>query len=522
MNLALVARLLASFTLFFTVLTAIPLGVAVFEAPSAHDTVAGFAWTIGAGALIALGLRLYGHGAETDFFRREGLAVVGIAWVIAGLLGGLPLYASGSLRSFADAFFESISGLTTTGATVYNSAGNPAPSSLAPSLLLWRSLLQWIGGTGVILVFTVLLPALGLTGKNLLDSEAVGVARQDQRPRVREQARLLFRLYVALTVLAGLGYALAGMGPFDAVCHAFTTMATGGFSTQDYSIGQFRSLGVELCGTLFMFLAGTNFVLMLSVAKGRDLRLLRRNPEFRAYAVLTLSLVLLLTLTLRLWGRQIADPGLGLVKDYGALGTCLRDASFQVVSILTSTGFGSTDFQNWPKLALLVLVGCMLVGGSTSSTAGGFKVYRLLVCIKLVGFAMRRFIRPRTVEKLRVGDELLPNGVISTILTLLILWLGAVAAGTVVIGLDERLDLLSAFSASASMMGCTGPALTAVLPALDGGFELANPGQLNLGPYGGYGELAGAAKLFMAGQMVLGRLEILAPLALLMPAFWKD
>ena len=271
-----------------------------------------------------------------------------------------------------------------------------------------------------------------------------------------------------------------------------------------------------------MFLAGTSFLLMLSAARGRDVRILHRNPEFRAYTALTLILIAFVTLALRFWGRSIADPGIELTKDYSNLGTCLRDASFQVVSILTSTGYGSTDFQNWPKIALFALVACMLIGGSTSSTAGGFKIYRVLVCLKLVGFSMRRFIRPRTVEKLRVGEEVVPNGAISTILTLLILWFGSVAAGTFLIGLDERLDMLSAFTASASMMGCTGPSITAVLPALDGTFALANPGQLNLGPYGGYGDLDSFVKVFMSGQMVLGRLEILAPLALLFPAFWRD
>lgn len=521
MNLALVARLLAGFTLFFTGLAVVPLVVAVFEGPGDQDTIAGFAWAIASGAAIALVLRIFGRKAPPEFFRREGLAVVGLAWVIAGIVGAIPLFASGSLHSFVDACFESVSGLTTTGATVYNSAGNPAPEALARSLLLWRSLLQWVGGTGVILVFTVLLPALGMTGKNLLDSEAVGVVRQDQRPRVREQARNLFRLYVLLTVLTGAGYWLAGMGAFDALNHAFTTTSTGGFSTRNYSIGQYDDLGIELCSIVFMFLGGASFPLMLSALRGRDLRTLRANPEFRTYALLTAGAVLFTTLVLWGWGRQVEDPAVGVVKDYSDFGTCLRDAGLQVVSILTSTGYASANFQVWPTVALFVLLICMLIGGSTNSTAGGFKVYRVLVCAKLVGFALRRFIRPRTVEKLKLGDELLPNGLISTILTLLILWFGGVAVGTLVLGLDPRLDALSAFSASASMLGCTGPAITAVLPTPDGGFALANPGGIDLGPYGGYGALAGYAKVWLSLQMILGRLEILAPLVLFVPAFWR-
>ena len=521
MNLTLVARLLAGFTLFFTALTLVPLTVALLGEDQRFDTTRGFLTVLVAGLSIALVLRILGRAAQPDFFRREALAVVGFAWVIAGVLGALPLLASGALDRVSDAIFESISGLTTTGATVLNSGGNPAPESLPDSLLLWRSLLQWVGGTGVILVFTVLLPAIGLTGKSLLDSEAVGVARHDERPRVREQARQLFKLYVVLTLLAFGGYYAAGMGAFDALCHAMTTLSTGGFSTRDYSLGEYQNGWIEACAILFMFVGGINFVLMLSAVRGRDLRRLRDNPELRGYAAVTAGAIVTVALFLRAWGRAIPDVALGHVEDYGSIGTCLRDAAFQVVSILTTTGFANTNFQNWPSSTLFVLLACMVIGGCTGSTAGGFKVLRLLVCLKLIGFQIRRFIQPRTVEKLKLGNDVLPNGVVSAILVLLLLWVGISAIGTFVLALDPRLDAFSALTASVSQIGCVGPAFTSVLSQPDGSFAIANPGQIDLGPYGGFGELAAPAKFWLSVQMVFGRLEVLAPLTLFVPAFWR-
>ena len=524
MNLAQIARILAWFALFFAAVSAVPLAVAwvADRAPDAAiDPVAGFTTSVVAGLVLAGVLFALGRGAGQDFFRREALTVVGFAWIIAGALGGTPLWASGALDSAADAFFESVSGLTTTGATVFGATNAPAIEDLPYSILLWRSLLQWIGGTGVILVFTLLLPALGLGGKNLLDSEAVGVSLEDQRPRMQEQARLLFRLYVGLTVACGLGYWACGLSGFDALCHALTTMATGGFSTRNLSLGAYDNVALECVAIVFMFLAGVNFALMLSSLRRRvDLRLLGANPEFRTYCLLVGILVAAVTATLWIWGEPMADPALGITHDYGDPLRCLRDSAFQVVSLLTSTGFGSCDFQNWPKVATYLLIVCMFIGGCTGSTAGGLKVYRALVCRRLVGFTLRGFINPRAVQKLRIGDDVLPDNLIRSVLTLLLLWILFAGLGTVVVGLDSRLDPMSAFSTSVSMLGCTGPAITQVLPE-PGGFALANEGGINVGPYGGYGDLMGYTKVYLAFQMMLGRLEILAPLVLVFPSFWR-
>lgn len=522
MNLALIGRLLAGFTLFFSCAMTIPLGLALAE-ETRLPTVRGFATAMGLGLFVALVLWIGGRGASRDFFRKEGLVVVGFAWLIAGALGAIPFEWSGAIPRGADAFFEAVSGLTTTGATVLGSGGNEAIEALPPSLLLWRSMLQWMGGLGVILVFIVLLPAVGVAGSKLLSSEQIGVATEGLQPRVQAQARALFRFYLVVTAAAVGCYWLAGMNAFDAACHAMTTMATGGFSTKNLSIGQYQSLPIELVAIVFMFVAGCNFVLLVQIAlgRGREQASALQSVEFRVYLLVTVLIIVAMTVALRFWGGTMLDPALDRVRDYSDVGTCLREAAFQTVSILTSTGYQVADFQNWPVFALALMLFCMLVGGCTGSTAGGIKILRLLACTKLMGHAVRTFIRPKVVVTVKVGKEAVSDAVLSTILAIVLLWFVTVAVGTLVLLADPRLDFLSALSASLSLMGCTGPAVTAVVADGAGGFALANAGQINLGPYGGYGELWASTKVFLSIEMILGRLEILAPLVLLTPSFWR-
>ncbi len=535
MNLAQVARLLAGFAVFFSLAQTIPLCVALVEPASKYSTVAGFGAALLIGLLIAALLWFGGRTTRKDFYRREGLAVVGFAWLLAGCQGAIPFVWSGAIPTGSDAFFECISGLTTTGATVLGSGGNDAIEDLPASILLWRAMIQWMGGLGIILVFIILLPAMGITGKNLLSSEQVGVSNDSQRPRLQEQGRQLFRLYLALTLAAGLLYAAAGMGGFDALCHAFTTMATGGFSTHSYSIAAYDSLAIELVAMVFMFLAGCNFLMLIGVAKERFRRPLSlvQTMEFKIYTGVTLALICITSLILWMQEGSSLDSATNIVHEYSNFGRCLRDASFQVISFITSTGYASAEFVTWPGATLVLLILCMLIGGSTSSTAGGFKMLRLIVCFKLIAYHMRLFVRPRSVQKLKLGEDVIPNAIVAAIVNLLLLWIGVTIIGGFVLSLDPALDLLSAFTASLSMMGCTGPSVTPVLeipPALvtapyyaehSASFYVANPGRIDLGGYGGYGPLHPATKIFMSLQMILGRLEIVAPLAIITPSFWR-
>ena len=521
MNLAQVARILSGFTLFFSLLQGIPLLVAIYldeplvDAVRQLKPVEGFAMGMGAGLLTSGLLFLAGRGAGgQQFFRKEGLTVVGTAWLVAGLLGAIPFHSSGALPTPADAVFETVSGLTTTGASVLGAEATFKIEQLPMSLLLWRSLLQWIGGLGIILVFIVLLPAMGVTGKNLLSSEQVGVSSESLRPRMQEQARALFRLYLILTTLAALTYWIISDEVFASICHAFTTMASGGFSTKDNSIAFYNSWAMELAVIGFMFLSGCNFVLMLNTAKDirRPLRIFK-NPEFRLYFAITIFLILVVTICLWAWNPPSTHPDSGR---YDTLMPCLRDAAFAVVSIITSTGYAIADYQSWPSAALLILMFCMFVGGCSGSTAGGFKIVRLLVVHKVMAYNLRHFIRPKSVEKIRVGHNVVPNPIIAAILAMLLLWMGVVALGTLALCLDGRLHVFDCFAMNLSMLGCTGPAITAV----DFAGTPIN-GSIDVGPAGSYGDLYPWSKILLCFQMVLGRLELLVPLALLTPGFWR-
>lgn len=518
MNLRLVARLLSAFALFFTLTLLVPFAMTFFEATT-HPTTEAFVVAMVLGFAAAFGLRLFGS-RRGSFFRKEGLAMVGLAWFLAGALAATPFVWSGAIPDYVDAYFECISGMTTTGATVLGT-DNPTIESLPPSILLWRSMLQWMGGVGIVLVFIALLPSMGVTGSRILSSEQIGVSDESARPRMADQARRLFRLYIGLTVAAILAFWLAGLSWFDAICHSFTCLATGGFSTNNLSVGGFHSLAVELVAVVFMFLAGCNFLFMLRVMSRRrisgsgGLHL----SEFRTYLGITVVLTLGVTLSLWFWGHPLRDEALGITHDYGDFGRCLRDGLFQTVSILTSTGYANADFEQWCGPALSFLVFAMLIGGCTGSTAGGIKVLRVAICARLVSFSLRTFVRPRIVEKLKINNEVIPDNVLIAVLGLSLLWIASVVVGTFVLVLDPRLDFVSAFTASVSMMGCIGPAFGQVVPADGGQFDLVS--EVAVGPYAGYGFLHPATKLFMSLQMVLGRLEILAPLALLTPRFWR-
>ncbi len=525
MNLAAVARMLAGFALFFSLAQAIPLVLALVEDEGHEfDARAAFTGSLAAGAVLAFALWLLGRRCTAEFYRREGLAVVGLAWIGAAALGAVPFVWAGALAP-VDAWFESVSGLTTTGASILGAAGiTPAIEALPDSLLLWRAMLQWFGGMGIILVFLVLLPAMGVTGKNLLSSEQIGIADSSQRPRLQEQARALFTVYVVLTATEAVLLRAVGMERwFDCICHAFTTMASGGFSTRNASIAAFDSVAIELVIVFFMFLAGTSFALLLALAKSRfrDYGSLWGSPEFRLYLGLTVGLIIANTLILFSWGEPMHDAASGGMKDYGDFGTCLRDATFSVVSLLTSTGYGSSDYQNWPHPAILLMMMSMFIGGCSGSTAGGVKVVRALVVCKLIGYTVRHYLRPKSVEKVKVGSTVVPNGVISSIVTLVLMAGISILVGAFVLAFDSRLDFTSALTSSLSMIGCTGPALTDVHPIGDGAFEVVNRVGINVGPCGTFGTMTALSKITMTCLMLLGRLELLALIVLVLPGLWR-
>jgi trk system potassium uptake protein len=516
MNLFQVARLMAGFVGVFT-LTQLPAFISALT-EAAHPSLSpstGFGVSIAVGSVVTILLWLCGRRDRTQIFRKETIAVAGLSYFLAGMMGAIPFFASGLLSNPADAYFEAMSGLTTCGATVLGSGGNMDIEEVAPSLLVWRAMLQWIGGIGIVLVFVALLPSMGVNAKNLLSSESVGVATESYQPRAIEKARYIGKVYLAMTLLCmSLLMWIGGFNWFDAMCHAFTSIATGGYSTKA-SIKSFDSLGGEAVLIVFMFLSGASLAVIATHLRTgvRCLSKLVQSAEFRIYTASSVLLISILTVALMRSGIDF--------------GSALRQAMFNGVSVITSTGYATADFQAWPATATIALFGAMFVGGCSGSTAGGFKQVRLLVILRLIGYTLRQFVRPKSVERIKLDNEVLPAAVISSIIAIVLLWFVTITVGAVVISFDDHLTFVSSLAASASMINCFGPALTTVEPSsvaevlVNGGQSTALAGTTNIGPFGGYGELHGWTKLVMILQMVFGRLELLTVLALLSPNFWR-
>jgi trk system potassium uptake protein TrkH len=525
-DLRLVARLLGRFVLFFGLLGLPCAALAVFEPGDGRvDGRTGLLAMAITSLVLGLILVLVGRRTTTELYRRESLLVVALAWLSAGWIGGVPYWMSGAVVSPIDGFFECVSGLTTCGATVLGVGDQAAIHDLPESLHLWRSLTQWIGGLGIILLFVVLLPALGIAPGSLVESESVGISDPRVRPRMVQRGRVLLRVYLVLTASAfAMLWLVGGMGWFEAACHALTTLSTGGFSTRDASIAGFRSVSIEVILTVFMFLAATNFLLLRDgIFGGRaGLRQMLKDVEFRAYAAVLGTAILGTTVLLWVRGIQVPDPAgaAGAVRDYGSFLTCLRDSSFNVTAVMTSTGFGTANFQCWPTPILVTLLLLMFVGASTGSTAGGIKMFRGVVLFRVCLHKLRSFVRPRSIEHIKLAGHVMDPREVTGILAIALMFLVAIAAGTFLLAFDPRIDFLSALSAAVSATCCVGPGLTAVV-AEGGAYAIANAGGIDVGPFGSYGSLGEFGKFVLAVLMIFGRLEFLALLCLFMPGFWR-
>jgi trk system potassium uptake protein TrkH len=442
-----------------------------------------------------------------DYFRREGLAAVGLAWLAAGVFGALPFLYSGWMHSFVDAFFESVSGFTTTGASVLTAE---EIDRLPRSLHFWRAFTHWLGGIGIIIVFVLLFPA---GGRSLFRSEVSGISREAARSRVRDSALGLLRVYVLLTLAhVGLMY-LFHPQVFDCVVHAFGTLATGGFSSHGSSVGFFGSWKVELVIVVFMFLAGVNFGIYDTFQRQgwrAGWQAFSGSIEVRAYFLLVAGGALVIGLYLWFWGGSNGISGDPL-PDYSRLTTCLRDASMAVTSLQTSTGYATADFDAWPDTCRFLLLVLSAVGACAGSTGGGLKVVRLVILFKAVRQAIGRFARPRALQPVQLDGQSLEDDTVFGVVSYMGLWLIVVVASTtlvVALGGDsppgfEGQRVLSAFAAVIASISNTGPGLAAV------------------GPWECYGFWPPIAKLLLAFLMLLGRLEFAAIVVLLMPRFWR-
>ena len=428
-----------------------------------------------------------GRRAESRMGEREGYVIVAMVWVVFSAFGLLPYYLSGQVPTFTDAWFESMSGFTTTGATII-----PNLDVITHGLLFWRSLTQWIGGMGIIVLSIAILPIFGLNGMQLYAAEVTGLTYEKLSPRISDTAKMMWTTYVILTACEILGLWLCGMPIFDAVCHSFSTIATGGFSTKNNSLEFYDSAAIHYLVTFFMFVSGINFVILIYLVSGKA-RHFFRDEEFRWYTVAVVLFSLLLTI-----GLYIARPGwTGLHME-----RAFRDSIFTVISAMTSTGYTISDYMYWPVVAWVVIFFLMLTGACAGSTAGGIKWVRLSIILKNGVAEFQRRIHPNAIIPVKLNEKTIPQQTINNIMAFLIFYIFIIVI-TVVVFCASGVNFDESIGAAVSAIGNVGISI----------------GQF--GPSGTYAEFPTVAKWVMSFVMLIGRLEIFTVLLLFTKVLWK-
>ena len=430
---------------------------------------------------------LVGRRAESRMGEREGYVIVAMVWVVFSAFGLLPYYLSGQVPSLTDAWFESMSGFTTTGATII-----PDLEVITHGLLFWRSLTQWIGGMGIIVLSIAILPIFGLNGMQLYAAEVSGLTYEKVSPRIADTAKMMWSIYVLLTVTEVVALWLCGMDMFDAVCHSFSTIATGGFSTHNNSLEFYDSAAIHYTVTFFMFISGINFVLLIYLLRGKT-RYFFKDEELRWYSVAVAMFAVLLTV-----GLYVARPGWSGVE----MERAFRDSIFTVISSMTSTGYTISDYMYWPVVAWVVIFFLMLTGACAGSTAGGIKWVRLAIIMKNGVAEFQRRIHPNAIIPVKLNEKAVPQQTINNIMAFLIFYVFIIVI-TVVIFCASGVNFDESIGAAVSAIGNVGISI----------------GQF--GPAGTYAEFPVVAKWVMSFVMLIGRLEIFTVLLLFTRALWR-
>ena len=413
---------------------------------------------------------------------------VTLAWVVAALLGGLPFLIEGTFDSLLDSTFEAMSGFTTTGSTLLSNI-----EAQTPSILFWRSMTQWLGGIGIVVLFVAVAPTIGVGAARLLGAEVSGLTETRLTPRIADTAKALIVIYLAISIAQTLALLAVGMPIYDAVVHTFTTVATGGFSPKTASIAFYDSLAVEVVIVFFMAASGVSFSLYYLLYTRRRFGVVLDRELLAYLGILVVAVVFV-------WGVLVIEG------DYGATSsweTALRDSVFTVVSVTTTTGFVTADFDKWDTAAKLTLVLLMFVGSCAGSTAGGIKVIRVIVIFRTVLQDVFRMVHPRAVTPLVIGKRTVSEGVRLAVLGLFAAWMAIFALAAFLVALQENLTLTSSVSAVAATLNVVGPGLGQV--GASESFEIVDP----------------FGRVVLTVCMLLGRLEIFTALALLSPAFWR-
>ena len=482
MNWAVVQRILGLLLMMFSITMLPPILFSLYyDDNSWLPFVEGFVLTLAAGFICWVPV----HRTRKELRLRDGFLVVASFWTVLGAFGAAPLYFADALSlSLTDAIFESVSGLTTTGATVLTGL-----DELPRSILYYRQQLQWLGGMGIIVLAVAVLPMLGVGGMQLYRAETPGPVKDTKlTPRITETAKALWYVYLTFTICCMVSYRIAGMDWFDALCHAFSTVAIGGFSPHDLSIGYFDSAAIDIVAIIFMFAAGINFSLHFYAWRYVSVKHYSQDPEFRAYGSILVALAIVVVLALYAYRGHI-DSGQNLI-----------DGVFQAVSIATTTGFTTTDFSAWPGALPVLLVFASFVGGSAGSTAGGIKVIRCLLVYKQGVREIVRLVHPSAEIPVKLGNKAVPHRVVDAVWGFFSVYM-IVFSVMMLAMMSTGLDQVTAFSAVAATLNNLGPGLGDVSS--------------------GFMSVSNTAKWVAVGGMLLGRLEIFTLLVLITPTFWR-
>ena len=446
---------------------------------------------------IGFSLWFFNRNAKKVLKKRDGYLIVTIGWLVLTLTGTLPYLFTGSITGFTNAFFETISGYSTTGASIVDDI-----EALPKGILFWRSATHWIGGMGIIVLTVAILPLLGIGGMQLFMAEAPGPSADKLHPRITETAKRLWLIYMSLTVVELFMLKIAGMSWFDSINHSMATMSTGGFSTKNASVAFWNDQpAIQYVISLFMFIAGTNFVLTYFAIQGKFAKVFR-NEEFKYYLFGFLGIASVLSIII----IYFQDPNLVTTIShpihYGEVESDVRHAIFQVLSITTTTGFVSADFTMWNPLATLILFSLFFVGGSAGSTSGGIKIVRHIIMIKSSLLEFKKQIHPNAIIPVRYEGRGVQQSIVFNILSFFVIYVLIFVVSSVIFAF-MGLDFITALSTAASSLGNIGPAL----------------GQLS--PVNNYNSLPEIGKWFSSLLMLIGRLELFTVLILFSPFFWK-
>ncbi len=483
MRFAVIFRILGILLMLFSLTHLVPLAVSLIYADGLHLAfISSFLLTSIIGVIIWAPV----YKARDDLRTRDGFLITALFWLVLGVFGSLPFVMDDHIHmSLTDAVFESISGLTTTGATVITGLDN-----LPKSLLFYRQQLQWLGGIGIVVIAVAILPMLGIGGMQLYRAETPGPVKDSKlTPRITETAKWLFYIYATLTAACALCYWIAGMSAFDAICHSFSTVAIGGFSTHDASMGFFQNPTIWLICSFFMFISGINFALHFYTWRKGQIKQYFSDPEARFYFFYILIAVIITVSYLQFSSFEHSNDHL------------IIEAIFQVISMVTTTGFATTDFSSWPTFLPYMLIYLSFVGGCAGSTGGGIKVIRIVLLAKQAVRELKLLVHPKAIIPIKLKKQLVSGKVLSAVWSFIAIYM----ATSVVLSLSLHLaglDHVSANSATVAMLNNLGPGLGSVAAH--------------------YGNVSDPAKWIMCAGMLLGRLEIFTLLVLFTPAFWKQ